>query len=322
MIWNQQVETLPRADMAVWQSYKIEKVIERVYEKSALYKKRMEECGLLPENIGGVNDLVKLPFTTRQDLVANYPYGLLTMPVSGVTYIHTTHEAESEHVAISYTRTDMTMWTELISRILVAGDVNMTSVFQFLGSPEEYKASLGINSGVQQIGATLLPMSTDSQMEQIHLIEDFGITSIFSNASYMLTLAQEAQRMECKPEELPLQNIFCDTKDLTGNQSKEIKQVYGTRPIEVYGVNDIWGMGIAGECHCGDGLHIQEDCFYPEIIHPTSGQVLPMGEVGELVLTSLTLEAMPLIRYRTGIICFLDDSPCNCGRTLIRMKKK
>jgi phenylacetate-CoA ligase len=322
MFWNQQVETLPKADMAAWQAYKVEKVIERIYEKSALYKQRMEECGLLPEDITGLADLNKMPFTTSQDVAANYPYGLLTMPVSGVAYIHKTQGAANEPIAISYTRNDMTMCTELMSRIVVAGGVNVTSVFQFLGNPKEYGASLGIYSGVQQTGATLLAVSTDSKIDQIHLIEDFGITAVFASASYMLQLAQEARRMGHKPEELPLQNIFCDIKFLTDSEKIEIQKKFERCPIEVYGINDIWGMGIAGECHCGDGLHIQEDCFYPEIIHPASGQVLPMGEVGELVLTSLTLEAMPFVRYRTGIRCFLDDTPCTCGRTLTRMKKE
>lgn len=322
MFWNQQVETLSRDDMATWQSYKLKKVIERVYEKSSLYKQRMEECGLLPENITGIDDLAKIPFTTRQDVAVNYPYGLLTMPVSGVAYIHKTQGGENECIAISYTRNDMAMWTELMSRILVTGGVNMTSVFQFMGKPEEYAASLGIHSGVQQVGATLLPVCTGSLLEQLHFIQDFGITAVFSNAPYMLEVAQEARRMEYKADELPLQTIFCDIKSLSESKSKEIQQVYGKRPIAVYGVYDSWGMGIAGECYCSDGLHIQEDCFYPEIIHPVSGQVLPIGEVGELVLTSLTLEAMPLVRYRTGTLCFLDDNPCACGRTLIRMKKK
>lgn len=322
MFWNQQVETLSRPDMATWQSYKLEKVMERVYEKSDFYKQRMEECGLLPQNITGIDDLVKMPFTTKQDVAANYPYGLLTMPVSGVAYIHKTQGAANQHIAISYTRNDMTMWTELMSRILVAGGVNMASVFQFMGKPEEYATSLGIHSGVQQVGATLLPVCTDSMMDQLHLIQDFGITAVFSNASYMLEVAHEARRMEYKAEKLPLQNIFCDIKSLSESKSREIQQAYGKRPIGIYGVDDSWGMGIAGECCCGDGLHIQEDCFYPEVIHPISGQALPIGEVGELVLTSLTLEAMPLVRYRTGILCFLNDNPCTCGRTLIRMKKK
>lgn len=321
MFWNQQVEMLSRADMAVWQSYKLEKVIERVYEKSDLYKSRMKECGLLPENITSLKDLSKLPLTTKQDIIENYPYGLLTMPVSGVAYIHKTHAAAQENLAVSYTRNDMTMWTELMSRILVAGGMNVTSVFQWMGMAEEYAASLGVHLGVQQMGATLLPDSTSNVLEQIRLIEDFGITSLFSNVSHLLQLAQEADVKGYKPEELPLQNIFCDTKYVSQGNSTKIKELYGIRPIQVYGIYDIWGMGIAGECHCDAGLHIQEDCFYPEIIHPVNGQVLSMGEMGELVLTSLSLEAMPLLRYPTGMLCSLDDSPCACGRTLIRMKK-
>jgi phenylacetate-CoA ligase len=322
VFWNQQVEMLPRTDMTAWQSYKVEKVIERVYEKSALYKKRMAERGILPEHITKLDELEKMPFTTRQDIAANYPYGLLTMPISGVAYIHKTQDEANGNTAISYTRNDMTMWTELVARMLVAGGVNVTSVFQIIGKPEDYAGSLGVHYGVQQVGATLVPGTIGNMAEQIQLIQDFGVTAVLSHAFYMLALAQEAKKMHSKPEELPLQTIFCDIGSLSESVTKEIQQVYGIRPIEIYGMCDIWGMGIAGECHCGDGLHLPEDCFYPEIIHPESGQVLPMGQAGELVLTSLTLEAMPLIRYRTGFLCSLDDSPCVCGRTLIRMKKK
>lgn len=322
MLWNQQVETLPRTDMAVWQSHKLRKVMERIYDKSILYKSRMDEYKLLPENITGIEDLKKFPFTTREDIAVNYPYGLLTMPVSGVAYIHTMQEAASGRIAVSYTKNDMAMWTELMSRIFVAGGMNVTSIFQWLGSPAEYTASLGVHRGVEQIGATLLPDSTSEIAEQIHFIEDFGVTSIFADPSYLLKAAKEAEMQGREPKRLPLQNIFCDSKCLSPQQSETIEQVYGTRPVEMYGIYDIWGMGAAGECHCRNGLHIQEDCFYPELVHPVNGQVLPMGETGELVLTSLTLEAMPLLRFRTGIQCRLDDRTCACGRTLIRMKKE
>lgn len=319
MFWNQQVETLLRTDMTAWQSYKVEKVIERVYEKSTLYKGRMAERGILPENIRTLDALKDMPFTTMHDVALNYPYGLLTMPISGVAYIYKSQN-EGRNTALSYTRNDMTMWTELISRMLVAGGVNVTSVFHTVGSLKETE-SIGVHYGVQQIGATFVPGNTSNIADQIQLIQDFGVTAVFSHASQMLALAQEARDLYGKPEDLPLQNIFCDMQSLSGSIAAQIQQLYGIKPLEIYGLYDIWGMGIAGECHCGDGLHLQEDCFYPEIIHPESGQVLCMGQVGELVLTSLTLEAMPLIRYRTGILCSLDDTPCACGRTLIRMKK-
>ncbi len=320
MIWNQQVETLSRTDMTVWQSYKLTKIIERVYEKSILYQNRMKECGLLPENIMNLDDLQKLPATTKQDIAANYPYGLLTMPVSGVAYIHQKLESQ-ETIAVSYTRNDMAMWSELMSRILVAGGMNMTSIFQWMGTANENAPSVGVHFGLHQVGSTVLSDNRSTMLTQIQLIEDFGITSTFSDASHLLMLAQEAGISGYKPGELPLQNLFCDSNLISQSQSKKIQEIYGKKPIEVYGIYDIWGMGIAGECHCDAGLHVQEDCFYPEILHPVSGQVLPMGEIGELVLTSLTLEAMPLLRFTTGMLCSLDDSPCACGRTLIRIRK-
>lgn len=322
MFWNQQVEMLPRKDMGAWQSYKVEKVIERIYEKNALYNKRMVERGILPKHITTLHELEKMPFTTRQDVAVNYPYGLLTMPISGVAYIHNVQDTVAGNTAMSYTRNDMTMWAELIARMLVAGGVNVTSVFQIIAEPEEAVGKFSMQHGIQQIGATFIPPFIGSRTDRIQMIQDFGVTSVFSRASTIIALAQETEKMHGKPEELPLQNIFCDMQSLADGTAEEIQQAYKIRPVGIYGMNDIWGMGIAGECHCGEGLHLQEDCFYPEVVHPENGQALPIGQAGELVLTSLTLEAMPLVRYRTGVLCSLDDSPCACGRTLIRMKRK
>jgi phenylacetate-CoA ligase len=321
VFWNQQVEMLPRGDMAAWQSYKVEKVIERVYEKNAIYKERMAELGILPKHITTLHEIEKMPFTTRRDVAVNYPYGLLTMPISGVAYIHNVQDTVTGNTAMSYTRNDMIMWAELIARMLVAGGVNVTSVFQIIAEPEEVAGKFSMQYGLQQIGATLVPQAIGSRTDMIQMIHDFGVTAVFSRASTIVALAQETGKIHVKPEELPLQNIFCDMQSLSERTAEEIQQAYGIRPVGIYGMFDIWGMGIAGECHCGKGLHLQEDCFYPEVIHPENGQVLPIGQTGELVLTSLTLEAMPLVRYRTGIMCSLDDSPCACGRTLIRMIK-
>lgn len=321
MFWNQQVETLAKSDMKAWQHYKIAKIIERVYEKSILYKNRFDECGVQPKDVTKVDELARIPVTTFQDIASNYPYGLLTMPVSGVSYIHKNQRGTLANTAISYTKNDMAMWAELISRMLVAGGVNMTSIFQILSKTGECKNHYGMQYGVQQTGATWVT-DTSNIEQQIQEIQDFGVTAVYSNASYLLELAHEAEKVQVKLAELPLQVIFCDTQSITPSQGQEIQENYGIKPVEIYGMQDLWGMAIAGECHCQEGLHIQEDCFYAEVVHPISGQVLSIGEVGELVLTSLTLEAMPLIRYSTGILCSLDDTPCACGRTLVRMKKK
>lgn len=321
MFWNQQVETLPRTDMVIWQNHKLNKVIERVYEKSLLYSKQMIEGGLKPQDIKTVDDLVKLPFTTRQDLAENYPYGLLTMPISGVSYIHKNQDIENQPTAISYTNHDMVMWTELMSRILVAGGVNVTTVFQVAVSEEQHSGSLGVCYGARQVGATLVPGNGGSVAQQLTLMQDFGVNGIFSTPEYLRTLAECMRLVGGKSEELPLQMVFCDMQSLTENTCQEVKNEYGIRLIKIYGLDSVFGMGIGGECHCAVGVHLPEDCFFPEIIHPVREQVLSPGEIGELVLTSLTLEAMPMIRYRTGVQGYLDDSQCTCGRTLVRFKK-
>jgi phenylacetate-CoA ligase len=321
MFWNQQVETLAKSDMKAWQHYKIAKVIERVYEKSILYKERFDECGVKPEDVTKVDELARIPVTTFQDIANNYPYGLLTMPVSGVSYIHKNQEGALANTAISYTKNDMNMWAELISRLLVAGGVNMTSIFQILSKTGECNNHYSMQYGVQQTGATWVTDASNIG-QQIQEMQDFGVTAVYSRASHLMDVAHEAKKGQVNLAELPLQVIFCDSQSITTLQKKDIREIYEINPREIYGLQDLWGMAIAGECHCQEGLHIQEDCFYAEVVHPISGQSLSMGEVGELVLTSLTLEAMPLVRYSTGILCSLDDNPCACGRTLVRMKKK
>lgn len=321
MFWNQQVEMLPRAEMNLWQNEKLKKLMERIYEKSLLYNKKMDELGLLPEDINTVDELEKLPFTTEKDLVSNYPYGLLLMPVSGTSYIHQAHNHCDLPIAMSYTRNDMAMWSELMARILVAGGINMTSVFQVAVDNKRYSQCLGVHYGARQAGATVVPADGDKPLVQISLMKDFGVTGIFSTREYLLELVKEMTQMECVVGELPLQAIFCDMQIDDQNIAEEIQKKYGVPVLEIYGLTDVFGMGIGAECYVKDGLHIQEDCFYPEIIEPTTGQSLPVGQVGELVLTSLLLEAMPLVRYRTGMIGYLDHSPCSCGRTLVRFKK-
>lgn len=321
MFWNPKVETLPRTDMVTWQNHKLNKVIERVYEKSLLYSQRMEDRDLQPEKIKGVEDLVKLPFTTRQDLADNYPYGMLTMPVSGVAYIHSNQSSQALLTAMSYTNNDLIMWTELMSRLLVAGGVNRTSVFQVAMSGKSYAESFGLYNGARQLNATILPIIGKGGIEQGKVIQDFGVTGVFSTPEYMLKLSREMREKGKEPAELPLQTIFCNIQPWGEISCEKIRKEYQVQVVEIYGMDDVFGMGIGGECHCLNGLHLQEDCFYPEIIEPLSGETLPVGERGELVLTSLTLEAMPIIRYRTGIQGCLDDGGCPCGRTLIRFKK-
>lgn len=223
--------------------------------------------------------------------------------------------------AVSYTRNDLVMWTELMARMLVAGGVNMTSVFQVAVNGKHYPGSSAVNYGIRQVGATLVPADGDNMDQQLVMMQDFGVTGIYSTPDYLLALAKEIKEVGFDPGQLPLQTIFCGIQPLTVETARHIQEEYGAQVLEIYGLGGIFGMGIGGECHHADGLHIQEDCFYPEVVQPESGQVLPAGQAGELALTSLTLEAMPLVRYRTGRLGYLDYNQCACGRTLVRFKK-
>ena len=188
MFWNQEVETLNRIDMVAWQNHKAHKVIERAYEKSLFYNKRMEECGIKPVDVQNAHELAKLPLMNRQDIADNYPYGLLNMPISGVSYIHNNQEANNMLTAVSYTRNDMVMWTEIMARILVAGGINMTSVFQVVVNGAQYPASVAVHDGARQAGATVVPADGENMDKQIALMQDFGVTALFSTPGYLLAL--------------------------------------------------------------------------------------------------------------------------------------
>ncbi|MEG6584301.1 phenylacetate--CoA ligase family protein [Dendrosporobacter sp. 1207_IL3150] len=318
MICNPQIETMNGEAMKSLQTEKLKKVIKWIYEKSFFYQCKMDELRLKPEDISNLSDLAKLPFTTRADLADNYPYGLLTFPVSSVVRVHTIGNLQP--VAVAYTSGDISKWLEMLARTLVAGGLNPTSVLLIAANYGLSSEGLGLHYAAELIGATVVPASVIEPSEQLKAIETFGATAIAGDAGYLLELANKAAELGIKPQNLPISTIYAIITNLERNNvSEKLTESFNAKVIEIYSVNELIGPGIAGRCSAEHSLHIHEDYFYPEIIDPLTGEIKPEGETGELVLTTLGKEAMPIIRYRTGHFTAIDRTLCPCGRTLAKL---
>lgn len=301
--------------LSVWQSQRLAQVVQRVYEKNFIYQRKLEQCQLQPQDIQHIEDISKLPFTTLEEVEAGFPYALLTMPVSGVAQV-----AVHGKTGYCYTRRDMEGWQTLVAGLLAAGGVNAASVFQLAVPPREMQKHLALYQGVLQLGATWVPTAEDMG-QQLRCLQEFGVTAIYGEPGYLLQLGESLEKAGVSPYQLPLQVIFTNAHVLGEALRSELQLRYGVKVVALWGTETPFAMPLAGECHLPDGLHIAEEAFYAEVIDPQSGGVLPAGEQGELVLTSLLLEAMPLLRYRTGIAVVLENTPCFCGQTSLRIKK-
>jgi len=314
---NPAIETMGRDEMTSLQTDKLGKLIKWLHEKSSFYRAQMEQTGLGLADIKTMTDLVKLPFTTEDDLVANYPYGMLTFPMSTVARLHTIRNS-GRPIAVAYTSGDIGKWMEMLARTLVAGGVNPTTVFLVALDYGLSPAGLGMHYATELTGATVIPSGQLAAAEQFQLIEQYGVTALAAEPQYLLQLAAAAREMGRNVRELPLTAIFVVSDRLRNACCAEIVEQFGVNAIQIYSNPKLIGPGIAGGCPA-NGLHIQEDYFYPEIIHPVTGELLPDGEQGELVLTTLGKEAMPVVRYRTGECAALERGVCACGRTLARL---
>ena len=316
MIENGHAGEMSRAQQREKQGERLSQVLKRVYEKTRFYQEKFDSSQVRPEDIQSVEDLYKLPFTTKEEVKAVFPYGLLTMPVSGVS-----HVTVNQGIALCYTQRDMETWQRLASRLLAAGEVNGASVFQLAIDQEKFRQHIALYNGAMQLGATLVPAATEDETQQIQWLRDFGVTALYGEPNYLLDLAHHLKTLGLSPYQLPLKVIFCSAQWLDEFLRSQLQLEYGVKVQAVYGMETLFGMPIAGECHLPNGLHLQEDAFCGEIIDPVTGEVLPEGMAGELVLTSLLLEAMPVVRYRTGLTAVLDDTPCSCGQPFVRIKK-
>ena len=319
MIWNKHKECMSRDEMHNLQSKRLQKLVALVYRNVPFYREKMQAMDLSPADIETIEDIVKLPFTTKQDLRDNYPYGLQAAAPSEIVRVHASSGTTGNATIVGYTRRDLEVWAEGMARALTAYGVRKGDTFSVSYGYGLFTGGLGAHYGVERIGAAVVPASTGNTEKHLKLIKDLGVSGIACTPSYALYLAETMERMGIKKEDLNLRIGAFGAEPWTENMRQEIQQRLGVKGFNLYGLSEVCGPGVSYECEAQNGSHICEDHFYPEIINPETLQPLPLGETGELVFTTLTKEGMPLLRYRTRDLCMLMGGTCSCGRTSVRM---
>jgi phenylacetate-CoA ligase len=320
-IWNRHFECMDREGIKHVQSVRLRETVERVYFNVPFYRNRLQEAGLGPESINTIDDLSKLPFTTKNDLRDNYPFGLFAVPMSEIVRIHASSGTTGKPTVVGYTRNDIATWSEVIARTLTGAGANRNDFIQIAYGYGLFTGGLGLHYGGEKIGASVIPISGGNTSRQIQLMRDFGTTVLACTPSYALFLSEAIEESGIKREELKLKVGVFGAEPWTENMRREIEEKLQIKAIDIYGLSEVIGPGVASECLIQEGLHINEDHFYPEIIDPVTLQIMPPGSTGELVFTTLTKEGLPLIRYRTHDLTRLAYGTCKCGRTLVRMEK-
>jgi phenylacetate-CoA ligase len=303
------------------QSERLRETVERVYFNVPYYRNKMQEAGLGPESIQTIDDIKKLPFTTKTDLRDNYPFGLFAVPMSEIVRVHASSGTTGKPTVVGYTRNDIATWSEVMARTLTAAGANRNDFIQVAYGYGLFTGGLGLHYGGEKIGASVIPISGGNTVRQIQLMHDFGSTVLACTPSYAMFLAEAIEESGIKREELKLRVGVFGAEPWTENMRREIEDKLRIKAIDIYGLSEVIGPGVASECPVQNGLHINEDHFYPEILDPKTLEVLPAGSTGELVFTTITKEGLPLIRYRTRDLTRLHYEKCSCGRTMVRMEK-
>ncbi len=322
MIWAKE-ETMSRAEIEAIQLARLSETVTRVYEKVQPYRKKMDEAGVKPQDIRSLSDLKRLPFITKQDMRDNYPFGLFAVPKDDLVRIHASSGTTGKPTVVGYTKRDLDVWTETVSRIAAMGGATKEDVAQICFGYGMFTGSLGLHFGLEKIGAAMVPSSTGNTEKQIMFMKDFGTTLLVATPSYALRIGEVAKQMGLDPKkDLKVKIGLLGSELLTEAMRTEMHKLWGDDMLVTsnYGMSELNGPGVSGECEYLCGMHINEDFFIPEIIDPKTGEVLPPGEKGELVITCIYKEALPLIRYRTKDITRLIYEPCKCGRTTVRME--
>ncbi len=319
MIWNLNKECMSREQMRKLQGERLKKLVTLVYHNVPFYRNKMQALDLSPEDIQTIDDIVKLPFTTKQDLRDNYPYGLLSSPKSEIVRVHASSGTTGNPTIVGYTRRDLSIWSEVMSRCLTSYGVSREDTFSVSYGYGLFTGGLGAHYGVENLGATVIPVSTGNTEKHIKLIRDLNITGIACTPSYALYLAETLDKVGVSKNDIKLRVGALGAEPWTENMRKEIEERLGIKAFNLYGLSEIIGPGVSYECEEQNGSHINEDHFYPEIIDPDTLEPLEDGVTGELVFTTLTKSGMPLLRYRTKDLCTLSHEQCSCGRTNVKM---
>ncbi|AAR35106.1 phenylacetate--CoA ligase [Geobacter sulfurreducens] len=320
-IWDQQYECMQREELEQLQLERLQATLNRAFKNVTCYRNKFTERGIVPEDIQSLDDLKKLPFTTKEDLRLNYPYGMFAVPLREVVRIHSSSGTTGKPTVVGYTKHDIKVWSNLVARFMTAAGVTHDDVVQIAFGYGLFTGAFGLHYGAEAIGASVIPMSAGNTEKQIMIMQDYKTTALVCTPSYAITIADRMEKMGVDPKSLSLKVGLFGAEPWSEAMRKEIENRLFVSATDNYGLSEIIGPGVAGDCEYKCGMHISEDAFIAEIIDPETGEVLPPGSVGELVLTTLTKEAFPMIRYRTRDITSLDYSPCACGRTNVRMKK-
>jgi len=321
LIWNEKYETMPLEERRKLQGERLADCCRRVYEHVPFYRRAFEAKGIRPEDIHTVDDLKHLPFTNKQDLRDNYPFGLFTVPLDDVVRIHSSSGTTGKPTVVGYTKNDIDLWAEVMARSLTCAGLGRGDIIQNAYGYGLFTGGLGIHYGTERIGAAVIPISGGNTKRQIMILEDFGTTAICCTPSYSLYIAEVAVEMGVDIRKLPLKVGVFGAEPWSDEMRVSIEKNLNIDALDIYGLSEIIGPGVSMECLEKNGLHVFDDHFIPEIIDPATGEVLPYGQKGELVFTTVTKEAFPLIRYRTRDITSLNPEKCPCGRTHVRMSR-
>ncbi len=320
MIWNQTKECMSRDELSALQSARLVKLVDYVYHNVEFYRKKMQEKGLLPHDIKSIEDIDKLPFTTKDDLRDNYPFGLFAVPQSEIVRVHASSGTTGKATVVGYTRRDINIWAECVARCLSMAGVTRNDVIQVAYGYGLFTGGLGAHYGAEQIGATVVPMSTGNSKKLTTMMIDFGATAIACTPSYLLHIT-EVLEQEGLIDQVKLKYAICGAEPWTEKMHKDIEDRLHVSAHDIYGLSEVMGPGVACDCTFHKGLHVCEDHFYPEIIDSNTFKAKRDGETGELVFTTLTKEGLPLLRYRTKDLTSIDHSTCDCGRTSARISR-
>ncbi len=321
MFFDKKIEQMDRAEMRALQLERLKKIVKYAYERVPFYTKKFDEIGLKPEDIKTLEDIKKIPYTTKTDLRDNYPYGLLAVSMDDIVRVHASSGTSGKPTVVAYTKNDLDMWSDCMARLIVAAGGRKSDIVQISFGYGLFTGALGLHQGWEKIGATVIPASSGNTERQVMLMKDLGATALVATPSYGLYISEVVEKMGIKKEDLKLRIGLFGSEASSPEMHKELQDKLGLFPTDNYGLSEIIGPGVAGECEYKCGMHINEDHFYPEIIDKETLEPINNGEWGELVITTLTKEGLPMLRYRTKDITRLITEKCECGRTTTRMDK-
>ncbi|ODT57081.1 MAG: phenylacetate--CoA ligase [Paludibacter sp. 47-17] len=321
MIWNEYIEAADRDRLKRLQNERFAEMIERIYYKVPFYRRKLSELGIEPGDIKSIDQLKDLPFTVKDDLRDNYPFGMFAVPQQQIVRLHASSGTTGKPTVVGYTHDDLHMWSEVVARSLTMAGVSRADSIQIAYGYGLFTGGLGLHYGAEKVGASVIPISGGNTRKQLQLLQDFGSTVIACTPSYAAHLGESLAKEGLTKADIKLKAGIFGAEPWTNEMRRQVESLLGLKAFDIYGLSEIIGPGVAMECEHQQGMHIFEDHFIPEIIDPNTLEVLPYGQVGELVFTTITKEAMPLLRYRTRDLTRLTVEKCACGRTLVRMDK-